>query len=394
MSQTTPTPSPTPGGSPAVDVLEEIVQLIQSTFPTVESRLVGTLVTVALLVLVGLVVERAGPFVKERYGDAIVETVQAGLMSALTALVAGFLVVVWGADRQVAVVLGAFDISARQVVTAVLSVAVLAGAYSLTRVTKRAIRRVSERRGAVSQHQREVIHHIVQLCVYAFSLFVVLALWNVDVSGLLVGAGFLGIVLGLAARQTLGSVIAGIVVLFSRPFELGDWIRVDDQEGVVTDITVVNTRLRTFDDEVVIIPNDVVTSTDVVNRSRRGRLRLNVDVGVDYEVDVDRAIEVAEDAMAEVDLLLDRPEPHVVLTEFGPSSVVLRLRFHIDDPSARKMWRTRTRVMSAVADHFAEEDVTIPFPQRELSGRGDGFRLADGIDDAAEPQEDAVEGED
>lgn len=394
MSQTTPTPTPTPGQSPAVDILDAIVRLIQSTFPTVESRLVGTIIAVVLLALVGFVVERVGPVVKDRYNDAVVETVQAGLMSALTALVAGFLVVVWGADQQVAVVLGAFDISAREVVTGILSVAVLAGAYSLTRVTKRAIRRVAERREAISQHQQEVIHHVVQLGIYAFSLFVVLALWKVDVSGLLVGAGFLGIVVGLAARQTLGAVIAGIVVLFSRPFELGDWIRVDDNEGVVTDITVVNTRLRTFDDEVVMIPNDVITSTEVVNRSRRGRLRLNVDVGVDYEVDVDRAIDVAEDAMAGIDVLLDKPDPHVVLTEFGPSSVVLRLRFYIDDPSARKMWRARTRVMSAVADRFAEEDVTIPFPQRELSGRGDGFRLADGIDDAAEPEEEAVEGED
>lgn len=382
--------TPTPSGEAstllgsAVNVAADVVR---SVFPTVQSRLFGTLLAVVLLVVIGVALRRVGAFLKRRYGDAVVETVQAGLMAGLTALLTGFLVVVWGVEPQVARALSTLDVTPQEVIGGLLTVTVLAAAYSLTRVTKRAIDRLVEDRSAVSEHQREVAHYLVQLGVYLVSLFVVFALWNVDISGLLVGAGFAGIVFGLAARQTLGAIIAGIVVLFSRPFEPGDWVRVDGQEGVVTDITIVNTQLRTFDDEAVMIPNDQITATEVVNRSRRGRLRLNVDVGVDYAADVEQAMAVAEEAMADVDVLLAQPDPQVVLTEFGDSAVGLRLRFYIANPSARKMWRARTDVIAAVKRAFDETGVTVPFPQRELSARGDddGFEFADGIDATVAP---------
>jgi small conductance mechanosensitive channel len=254
----------------------------------------------------------------------------------------------------------------------VLSVLLLSLAYTATRLTKRAIHQLGDRRGALTDHQMEISHHVAQVGIYVFSLLVVLGMWGVDVSGLLVGAGFAGIVLGLAARQTLGAVLAGFVVLFSRPFELGDWVVIGDQEGIVTDITIVNTRLRTFDDEVVMIPNDIVTSEEVLNRSRNGRLRINVDVGVDYETDLQRAMDLAEEAMESVDLVADGPKPHVVGKEFGDSAVVLRLRFHIQNPSSRTMWEARTEVITAVKELFEDAGVTIPFPQRELSDRGEG----------------------
>ncbi|MFB6125928.1 MAG: mechanosensitive ion channel family protein [Halolamina sp.] len=389
LAQTaTPPTTPTGDDTSVLDAaIDAVVDVVRTVFPTVESRVLGTLLAVVLLLAVGVVVRRAGRLLKEHYGDAVVETVQAGLMSGVTALVTGFLVVVWGVEPQVAAVLSTLDVTPREVIGGLLTVTVLAAAYSLTRVTKRGINRLADGRSAVSEHQREVAHYLVQLGVYLVTLFLVLALWDVNISGLLVSAGFAGIVLGLAARQTLGAVIAGIVVLFARPFELGDWIRIDDQEGVVTDITIVNTQLRTFDDEVVMIPNDQVTATELLNRSRRGRLRLNVDVGVDYETDVERAMEIAEDAMADVDVLLSQPEPHVVLTEFGDSAVGLRLRFYIANPSARKMWQARTDVIVAVKEAFDEAEVTVPFPQRELSARDDDgeLELADGIDTAVTP---------
>ena len=213
--------------------------------------------------------------------------------------------------------------------------------------------------------------------------------------GLVGGVGILvlGVVITLvfalesAVAGAIGAVLAGFVVLFSRPFELGDWVVIDDQEGVVTDITIVNTQIRTFDDEYVMIPNDLVTDTDVVNRSRKGRLRLNVDVGVDYDTDLDEAIEVAEDAMRDHNLVLSPPEPHAVLTGFDDSEIGMRLRFYISNPSARKMWKARTRVTLAVKRAFDDAGIKIPFPQRELSGRPESDRRR--VTEGAVPQEDA-----
>lgn len=343
--------------------------MIQAIFSGIAMQLLATALALLVLVGVGVGVQALGPRLKQRLDNALVESLQAGFLSVFTAAVGLFLISVWRAGGLVERGFREIDPDSRTIVAAVLSIAVAAAAYALTRMTKNTIRRLSQQRGAITNHQQQVGHHLVQLFVSVLAGLVVLGIWGVDPGDLLLGAGVATVMVGLAARQTLGAVLAGFVVLFSRPFELGDWVIINDNEGVVTDISIVNTQIRTFDEEYVMIPNDLVTDTEVTNRSRKGRLRLETDVGVDYDTEIARAREIATDAMAETDTPMERPDPHVVLSEFGGSSVVLRLRYYIDTPSARKMWKARTEVITAVKDAFAEENIKIPFPQRELSGR-------------------------
>ncbi|ESP87134.1 mechanosensitive ion channel family protein [Candidatus Halobonum tyrrellensis] len=367
----------TVSGADLVDGAAPLAEFVRSQFPTPESRLLATLAALLLLVAVVVVVRRAGPRLKDRFDGAVVESAQTAAVAATASAVGAFLILLWGGLGVVKFLLAPFEVSSGDVLLVVLTAVVFAGAYGATRLTKRAIGRLAHDRVTITDHQREILHHTTQIGVYALALMVVLSLWTVNLGGLLAGAGFLGIVLGLAARQTLGAVLAGFVVLFSRPFELGDWVVIDDREGVVSDVSIFNTQLRTFDDEYVMIPNDAVTDSDIVNRSRAGRLRLNLDVGVDYATDIEEAVDLAEGAMAGHDAVLEQPEPEVVLSEFGDSAVVLRLRYYIDTPSARKMWKARTDVITDVKRAFDEAGVKIPFPQRELSGRAEtgGFRV-------------------
>ncbi|QZP37875.1 mechanosensitive ion channel family protein [Halobaculum magnesiiphilum] len=366
----TATPS-VPGGDAAASTATDLVSWIQSAVPTTGAQIAATVFAILVLVAVITAVRRAGPVLKERLDDRdlLVESAQATAITTTVAALGLFVIVVWRGVSLVGAALPGEVFAGRNVARTVLTVGILAGATLITRVTKRAIRNIGREQSALSDHQSEIAHHVVQVSVYVISLIVVFAVWGVNPGSLLVGAGFAGIVLGLAARQTLGAVLAGFVVLFSRPFELGDWVVIDDQEGVVTDITIVNTQIRTFDDEYVMIPNDLVTDTDVVNRSRKGRLRLNVDVALDYDTDLEEAIEVAEEAMRDHKLVLSPPEPHAVLTGFEDSAIGMRLRFYISNPSARKMWKARTRVTVAVKRAFDDAGIKIPFPQRELSGR-------------------------
>lgn len=377
-----PTPTPeagVPGAETGGDasLLGAFTDVVHAAFPDLAMQVLGSVLALLLLALVGWAVRTVGPWLKEYVDGAVVESVQAGLMTVATAAVGIFLIAVWRAGEMVQQAVGTASLSQENVIAIVLTVAILAGAYSLTRLSKNFIKRLSRERNAITNHHQEVAHHVSQIAIYVLAGLVVLGLWGVSPESLVVGAGVATVFLGLAARQTLGAVLAGFVVLFSRPFELGDWVKIGDKEGVVTDITVVNTQLRTFDEEYVMIPNDRVTATEVVNRSKKGRLRLETDVGVDYGTDLDEAIEVAESAMENLDVLMERPPPNVVLSEFGPSSVGLRLRYYIGKPSARKMWKARTDVISEVKAAFAEADVKIPFPQRELTGRAErgGFRV-------------------
>ncbi|WP_049980856.1 mechanosensitive ion channel family protein [Halolamina rubra] len=351
-------------------------ELIWSATVSTEARILATVLVLALFAGLSVGVRTLGARLKQHVDEAVAESVQATVVALATALTAMFLVTVWRAGWLLEQGFAQIDPSRQQVVATVLSGVILVAAYLLTRFTKNSIRRLSKERGAITDHQQEVAHHVVQLLIFGMAVLVVLGIWNVDPSQLLLGAGAAGVVIGLAARQTLGAVLAGFVVLFSRPFDLGDWVVIGDEEGIVTDISVFNTQIRTFDEEYVMIPNDIVTDTEVRNRSRKGRLRLETDVGVDYDTDVEHAMEVAAAAMAETETPMERPDPNVVLAEFGGSSVVLRLRYYIDNPSARKMWKARTEVIAAVKEAFAAEGIKIPFPQRELSGRAEAESLA------------------
>jgi small-conductance mechanosensitive channel len=370
-------------------------ELIWAATVSTEARLLVTLLALIVLGVLGVAVRSAGSRLKEHMDDPLAESIQAGFLTFWTATTVMFLIAVWRAGWLVERGFEEIDPSRRQLAAIGLSIAVLVAAYGLTRVTKNSIRRLSKERGAITDHQQEVGHHLVQILIFGLAVLVVLGIWNVDPSQLLLGAGAAGVVIGLAARQTLGAVLAGFVVLFSRPFDLGDWVVIGEEEGIVTDISVFNTQLRTFDDEYVMIPNDIVTDTEIRNRSRKGRLRLETDVGVDYDTDVEHAMEVAAEAMGETETPMERPDPNVVLSEFGGSSVVLRLRYYIDNPSARKMWKARTEVISAVKEAFAAEGIKIPFPQRELSGRPEAGGLAvSGVSTSDVTTEDAGDGSD
>jgi small conductance mechanosensitive channel len=307
---------------------------------------------------------------------AVTRLLQVGVLG-----VAGVaLLVLWGrvgtALFVVTVVAAAFPYAAKLAVTVVL----LAGAVVLTRLLQTRLDAYVEDSEHLNRHQQGVAFRVGQVVVFVAVGLAALSLWEVDLGGLLVGAGFLGIVVGMAARQTLGSLIAGFVLMFARPFEIGDWVAIGDHEGIVTDITIVNTRIRNFDDETVILPNDSVSNATVVNRTKRNRLRLRARVGIDYDADVERAEAVAEEAIQSVDRVMRVPAPQVVPVSFGDSAVTLELRFWIDKPSARRRWQARAGVIRAVKAAFEEAGIKIPFPQRELSGRAetDGFRVRDG----------------
>ncbi|ELY86185.1 mechanosensitive ion channel family protein [Natrinema altunense] len=352
---------------------------LSDLFPTTTLKIAVSVGAVGLVVAVLLAYQRIHAWVAERarplYADVVAMALLISACAVSTAVVTG----VWGRADEIQRLYTELDPGGDAVPRAVFSFILLVLTVIVTRFVRRVIEEVMDSTAAVTEHQRQVTNRLSQVLIWSVSLVVILGIWIEDLGSLLVGAGFLGIVLGMAARQTLGTVLAGFVLMFARPFEIGDWIEIEDDEGIVTDISIVNTRVRSFDGEYIMIPNDVIASSMVTNRSKRGRLRLEVEVGVDYGTDVERAADLAEDAVADIDEVLSAPSPQVVGKSFGDSAVVLGVRFWIDKPSARRYWMARTAAIDAIKRAFEGEDIKIPFPQRELSGRAEtgGFRIAD-----------------
>ncbi|MWV39140.1 mechanosensitive ion channel family protein [Natrialba sp. INN-245] len=363
------------------EVLAMLEWLAETVEPT-ELKLAATVAAVGTLLIVLLSYSRLQATISDRtkplYGDVISTAVLTTTFLLTLIVVVG----VWDQADTIREGYAELDLGGEILARAIVSFILIVGTLIFRRFVKRVIDELLGSASAVTAHQREISHRIAQVIIWSVSLVVVLGVWIDDLGGLLVGAGFLGIVVGMAARQTLGTVLAGFVLMFDRPFEIGDWIEVEDREGIVTDISIVNTRIRSFDGEYVMVPNDVISSSMVTNRSKRGRLRIEIDVGVDYEDDVERATEVAKSVIADLEYSLSAPGAQVVTKEFGDSAVVLGVRFWIDRPSSKRRWRARTAAINGIKREFASQGIGIPFPQRELSSRpGTDVR----IDEHTEP---------
>ncbi len=279
------------------------------------------------------------------------------------------LLVVWGfADLaySIAQLAGrALPVITQIVITAVVIVA----AYLANDLLQDLVSDFTTGNSRVTAHQEQILTRVLQVAIILAVAIAALSIWDIDLGGLLVGAGFLGIIVGLAARQTLGSLIAGFVLMFSRPFEIGDWIAIGDNEGIVTKITIMNTHLRNFDGEHVVIPNDNVADRAITNRSRDGKLRVHVEVGIDYDSDPEHAQRVALEAIETVSSVAGNPKPQVFPVGFQDSAVLLDIRFWISPPTPQLRWRATAAVVERVKERFTTESITIPFPQRTVSHR-------------------------
>ncbi|WP_247728724.1 mechanosensitive ion channel family protein [Halovivax limisalsi] len=356
---------------------------LAAEFETDGQRLAVTLVTLAALAgaLVGS--RRLTRRLSERTRPLYADVAGAALILSTSIVAIAVVLGVWEQTGTIETAWRDNGLGADTLVLVVVSILVAVTAFIVTRFVKRLIDEVFESAATVTEHQREVTFRLAQVVIYVMAFVTVLGIWVEDLGAIFVGAGFLGIVVGIAAQQTLGALLAGFLLMFSRPFEIGDWVVLDGEyEGIVTDISIVNTRIRTIEDEYVVVPNDVVSSAPITNRSRSGRLRLEVEVGVDYDADVERAVAVATDAVSDMEGIRNPPEPNAVAKSFGDSAVVLGVRFWIPDPKRQRAVRLQSEAIERIADAFATEGIKIPFPQRELSGRPDPGSFPGSGDDA------------
>ena len=180
---------------------------------------------------------------------------------------------------------------------------------------------------------------------------------------------------GFAMQDVLKNFVAGVFIFVEKPFKIGDWIEWDGNSGVVEDISLRITRLRTFDNELLTVPNGQLTDSVVKNPVDADELRLKFVFGIGYDDDVEAATDIILEEARAHDGIMNDPEPSVRLTELGDSSVGLQSRIWIANPSRADFVKTRGEYVRQVKARFDEEGIDIPYPHRTLTG---GLEVADG----------------
>ena len=208
--------------------------------------------------------------------------------------------------------------------------------------------------------------------IYATAVIMALDTLGINIMPFIAGAGVAGIAIGFAAKDTLSNLIAGVLLIIDRPFEVGDRIEVwSAPAGSATWGDVINvglraTKIKTTDNIVIIIPNNEIMKRDIVNYTIIStNIRVRINVGVAYDADIEKAKKLILDVADAVAWISKSPAPKVVVRSFGESSVDLQLRVWIDD--ARKRMDTVSYVTDKIKTAFDQHGIEIPYPKRDIT---------------------------
>ena len=217
----------------------------------------------------------------------------------------------------------------------------------------------------------DLLNKFAGVIVYSVAVILALDVLGINVMPFIAGAGVAGIAIGFAAKDTLSNLIAGILLIIDRPFEIGDRIEVwsapsgSSTWGDVIDIGLRATKIKTTDNIVIIIPNNEIMKRDIVNYTIiTSKIRIRINIGIAYDANIEKAKEIILQVADSAQWILKTPSPKVVVRNFGESSVDLQLRVWIKD--ARRRMDTISYITDRIKTEFDKEKIEIPYPKRDI----------------------------
>lgn len=213
-------------------------------------------------------------------------------------------------------------------------------------------------RAALDERIKRYILRGLRAFLYLLTSLVMAGSLNIDVSSLIALVGVFGLAVSLAVQDVLGNVAGGMVLLFSKPFTLGDYVSTADGEGEVAEITLTHTKLDTPAGQRVMLPNSKLTAGQIVNYTVRGVRRADHAVSASYNDAPEAVRSACLKALSRTPNILPDPAPQVVLTAYGESSIEYRVRFWA---KTEDYWDAHFRSLEEIHRAFAEDGVTMTY---------------------------------
>lgn len=233
--------------------------------------------------------------------------------------------------------------------------------FGLTQLLGRSLRRALLRR--FTQQAAVLLSNGIRHTLNVLIVLSVLRQFDFRLDALLAAAGVLGVAVGFASQTGLSNLISGAFLLWESPFRIGDAVEIDATSGVVYNIDMLATYVRTFDNRLVRLPNELVLKTRVVNITRFPVRRLDLPIGVSYREDVERVMRVLAEVADANPLCLDEPVPLVMFTGFGASSLDFMLAVWCEKADFIPV---RSALLRDIKERFDREGIVIPYPQMVL----------------------------
>lgn len=228
----------------------------------------------------------------------------------------------------------------------------------LTRAAKRAMDR--------AKTDQMLISFLGNITYYALLLVVIviaLGVLGFPTTSIIAVLGAATLAIGLALQDSIANLASGVLIIFLRPFRIGDYVETSDEEGFVTDIRLFHTLLTTRDNKAIYLPNKDVMGNNITNYSDTPLIRIDLVYGIGYSDDVLKAKRILEEIVVANDLVAKDPAPVIAVKELGDSSVNLIAWAYVE---VKNEMIVTYNITEQVKVRFDQEGISIPFPQRDI----------------------------
>lgn len=212
------------------------------------------------------------------------------------------------------------------------------------------------------------ITKIINVIVFALGISIIAEEWGFNVNGFVAGLGLGGLAFALAAKETLSNLFGGIVIVTEKPFTIGDWIKTPSVEGTIEDITFRSTKVRTFAQALVTVPNSTLSNEPIINWSKMGKRQVAFHLGVSYDTPkskLEKVITRIEDML----IIHDQIHPDTILVkfdQFSDSSLDIYLYFFTNLTDFASYLKIKEDINFRIMGILEEENVNLAFPTRTL----------------------------
>ncbi|HJN23796.1 MAG TPA: mechanosensitive ion channel [Rhodospirillales bacterium] len=228
---------------------------------------------------------------------------------------------------------------------------------------RRVIRRTLDSVPVLDETLKPFIANFVRYAVLIFVLIAVLNQFGVQTTSIIAVLAATGLAIGLALQGMLANVASGVMLLFLRPFNVGENVEAGGIAGTVAEIGLFNTEIKSSAGPGLVVPNSKIWDGPITNFSRNPTRRFDIAVGIGYDDDIDGAMALLKGLLTGDDRVLDEPEPLVVVQELGDSAVIINLRAWIRSGDyGATVWDLNKEIIT----ELQATGYSIPFPQRDV----------------------------
>ena len=213
----------------------------------------------------------------------------------------------------------------------------------------------------VNKDHLEIISRLVYYSVIVVAVIAVLPTLGIKLSGLLVAGGIAGLAIGFASQSIIGNLISGIFLIIERPIKIGNSVNIEGTAGIVEDIRIMSTTLRTFDGLFVRIPNQKVFTSSITNFVAHIARRFEYVIGIRYSDDADKAIQIIKALIADHPMTLLNPQPQVFVDNLGDNAVNIIIRIWAP---VTEWYDVKTELLWKIKRTLEENGIEIAFPQQ------------------------------